>query len=139
MRQKGGIMASGERAGRVKSAEAVARQTVAAGTATEMQVLIGPDDGAPNFAMRRFIMGEGGGMPLHTNEVEHEQYVLAGRAQIGIGDRTVEVETGDVIFIPARQPHFYKVLEAPFEFLCLVPVGEDQIRLIENREKDPAA
>ena len=55
------------------------------------------------------------------------------------GDRTVEVETGDVIFIPARQPHFYKVLEAPFEFLCLVPFGEDQIRLMENREEDPTA
>jgi quercetin dioxygenase-like cupin family protein len=130
-------MASGERAGRVKSAEAVARQTVAAGTATEMQVLIGADDGAPNFVMRRFIMGQGGGMPLHTNEVEHEQYVLTGRAQIGIGERTVEVEAGDVIFIPARQPHFYKVLEAPFEFLCLVPVGHDHIRLIENPEEDP--
>ena len=36
--------------------------------------LIGEKDKAPNFAMRRFIMGRGGGMPLHTNTVEHEQY-----------------------------------------------------------------
>ena len=36
----------------------------------------------PHFAMRRFTMGEGGGMPLHTNRVEHEQYVLAGRARV---------------------------------------------------------
>ena len=100
--------------------------------------LIGPEDGAPNFAMRRFIMGAGGGMPRHTNEVEHEQYVLQGRARIGIGERVVEVEAGDVVYIPARQPHFYEVLEAPFEFLCVVPNREDEIRLVDDGEQDAA-
>lgn len=120
---------------RVKKSAAVDRQPVAAGTATEMQMLIGPEDGAANFAMRRFIMGEGGGMPRHTNEVEHEQFVLKGRARIGIADRILEVEAGDVVYIPARQPHFYEVLEAPFEFLCMVPNQEDQIRILEEPEK----
>jgi len=63
-------------AGVVKQAGAVPRQYVSAGTATETQVLLGPDDGAPHFAMRRFIMGAGGGMPRHTNAVEHEQLSL---------------------------------------------------------------
>ena len=40
-------------------------QDVAAGKDTKIQVLIGPDQG-PNFALRRFIMEPGGGMPLHT-------------------------------------------------------------------------
>ena len=44
----------------VKRAEEVEKKVVAAGTATEVQVLVGPGDGAPNFALRRFIMGEGG-------------------------------------------------------------------------------
>lgn len=131
-------MATGDQGGRVKSADAVERCSVAAGAATEMQVLIGPEDGAPNFAMRRFIMGIGGGIPRHTNEVEHEQYVLAGRARIGIGDRVVEVETGDVVYIPARQPHFYEVLEAPFEFLCMVPNRKDEIRLVDGGAQDVA-
>ncbi|NIM62237.1 MAG: cupin domain-containing protein, partial [Acidobacteria bacterium] len=65
--------------------------SVPAGTATETQVLLGPDDGAPHFAMRRFIMGAGGGMPRHTNAVEHEQYVLRGRARVGIGEDVHEV------------------------------------------------
>ncbi|MCA9739297.1 MAG: cupin domain-containing protein, partial [Gemmatimonadetes bacterium] len=52
-------------------------QTVKAGTGAQMQVLIGSDQG-PHFAMRRFVMDPGGGMPLHTNAVEHEQYVLGG-------------------------------------------------------------
>ena len=124
---------------RVKQSAAVDRQKVAAGTATEMQVLIGPEEGAPNFSMRRFIMGEGGGMPRHTNEVEHEQYVLAGRARVGIGDEILEVAAGDVVYIPARQPHFYEVLEAPFEFLCMVPNRDDRIELIDDPPRDSSA
>ena len=116
----------------VKRSAAVERQAVAAGEATEVQVLIGPADGAPNFSMRRFIMGAGGGMPRHTNEVEHEQYVLAGRARVGIGDEVFEVESGDVVYIPAATPHFYEVMDAPFEFLCIVPNTPDTVRILEE-------
>jgi quercetin dioxygenase-like cupin family protein len=115
----------------VKPADAVERRTVAAGTATETQVLIGAGDGAPNFAMRRFTMGEGGGMPRHTNRVEHEQYVLRGRARIGIGDAVHEVGAGDVLYIPAGTPHSYQVVEAPFEFLCMVPNAPDEIEILD--------
>ncbi len=116
--------------GVVKRSEAVGRSDVTAGTATQMQVLIGPQDGAPNFAMRRFIMGEGGGVPAHTNKVEHEQYVLRGRAEVGIGDKVYEVQSGDVVYIPAGAPHYYKVREAPFEFLCMVPNTPDQLKIL---------
>ena len=71
-------------------------------------------------------------MPNHTNSVEHEQYVLAGRARIGIGSDEFEVERGNVVFIPAGVPHWYKSIgEESFEFLCLVPNGEDTITLVE--------
>jgi quercetin dioxygenase-like cupin family protein len=105
---------------------------VKAGTAAEMQVLVGPDQGAPHFAMRRFIMGPGGGMPLHTNEVEHEQYVLRGRARVRIGDAVHEVARDHTLYIPAGAPHSYEVVEAPFEFLCVVPNGPDQIRIVDQ-------
>jgi quercetin dioxygenase-like cupin family protein len=117
--------------GVVKRASEVERQKVEAGTATETQVLLAAGDGAPNFAMRRFIMGEGGGMPTHTNQVEHEQFVLRGRARVGIGERVVEVGPEDVLYIPAGTPHFYEVLEAPFEFLCMVPNSPDRIEILE--------
>ncbi len=101
---------------------------VAAGIDTEVQVLIGPDTG-PNFALRRFVMQPGGGMPLHTNDVEHEQYVLRGRARVRIGDNTHRVKKGDVVFIPAGTPHSYEALgDEPFEFLCSVPNAPDTIR-----------
>lgn len=115
----------------VKRADGVERTEISAGRATQTQVLLGAEDGVPNFAMRRFIMGEGGGMPRHTNTVEHEQYVLRGRARVGIGDAVHEVGPDTVLYIPAGAPHFYEVVEAPFEFLCLVPHAPDRIEILD--------
>lgn len=115
-----------------KHAAKLPADTVAAGKGTARQVLIGPDE-APNFAMRRFIMQPGGGMPLHTNAVEHEQYVLRGRARVTIGGRVIEVARDDVVYIPAGVPHSYESTgEEPFEFLCVVPNQADQITLVEE-------
>ena len=116
----------------VKKSAGVVRKQVAAGTDTSSQVLLGPEDGVPNFAMRRFTMGAGGGMPRHTNSVEHEQFVLRGRARISVGDQVFEVGPEDVLYIPAGAPHDYQVLEAPFEFLCVVPNLPDQVQLLDE-------
>lgn len=116
----------------VRPASAVPTNQVKAGTATEMQVLVGPAQGDTSFALRRFIMGAGGGMPLHTNRVEHQQYVLRGRARIRIGDDVHEVAADHTLFIPAGVPHSYEVVEAPFEFICVVPDAPDTIELVEG-------
>ncbi len=118
--------------GVVRKADKVAREKIAAGKATEYQVLLGDKEGMPNFAMRRFIMGAGGGMPRHTNTVEHEQYVLKGRARVTIGEDVHEVSAGSILYIPAGAPHDYKVIEAPFEFLCMVPNKEDRIEICDE-------
>lgn len=116
----------------VKHANELPADEVKAGTGTRRQILIGPDEG-PHFAMRRFIMEPGGGMPRHTNTVEHEQYVLRGRATIGIGDAVVEVNEDDVVFIPAGVPHWYRAEgHEPFEFICVVPNKPDSIELLEQ-------
>ena len=107
-------------------------EVVPAGSRTTRQVLIGPDQG-PNFALRKFTMEPGGGMPLHTNTVEHEQYVLRGRARVRIGDEVHEVKAGDVVYIPGGTPHSYDAEgDEPFEFLCVVPNGPDSIDLVEE-------
>ncbi len=113
----------------VRTAEGVSFRPVTSGTGAQMQVLIGTEEGAPHFAMRRFRMQAGGGMPLHTNEVEHEQYVLRGRARVRTGHETHEVTAGSVLYIPAGVPHSYEVVEGPFEFLCMVPNLKDEIRI----------
>ena len=115
----------------VKSARAVPMEPVAAGEGTRMQVLLGPEDGAPNFVLRRFRMEKGGGIPVHTNDVEHEQYVLEGRARVTVGGVAHEVGRDDTLYIPAGIPHSYEVLEGPFEFLCVVPNAPDRIHFPE--------
>ncbi|MSR35739.1 MAG: cupin domain-containing protein [Gemmatimonadetes bacterium] len=121
----------------LKHADNVAEEPVGAGKGTTRQVLIGPDEG-PNFALRRFIMQPGGGMPRHTNTVEHEQYVLRGHARIGIGEAVMEVKADDVVFIPAGTPHWYEALgEETFEFLCVVPNGPDKIEVLKEGERAP--
>jgi len=114
----------------VRHVDAVPSEPVKAGTGTTRQVLIGSDEG-PNFALRRFVMEPGGGMPRHTNTVEHEQYVLRGAATITLGDEVHEVKKGDVVYIPAGMPHSYRAEGAePFEFLCIVPNQPDVISLV---------
>lgn len=101
-----------------------------AGRGVSMKMLLAPDE-SPNFAMRNFIIEAGGHMPLHTNTVEHEQYVLSGRAQVVIGDKTIEAGAGDVLLIPAGVPHSYETLgEEAYSFLCLVPKGVDVIEVL---------
>jgi quercetin dioxygenase-like cupin family protein len=115
----------------VKHAHAIEPKAVDAGTNVTMQVLISPEEG-PHFAMRRFVIRPGGGMPNHTNLVEHEQYVLNGHARIGIGPDIFEVRPGDVVFIPAEVPHWYQNTgDEPFEFLCLVPNKPDAITILD--------
>jgi quercetin dioxygenase-like cupin family protein len=116
----------------VKNERDVEAKPVAAGRDTTIQVLISSQEG-PNFALRKFSMQKGGGMPRHTNTVEHEQYVLRGQARIGIGEQTHDVKQGDVVFIPAGVVHYYENTgEEPFEFLCIIPNREDKITIVDK-------
>src|SRR5512147_3016047 len=117
----------------IKHSTDVEAKNVAAGKDTTIQVLISAQEG-PNFALRKFAMQPGGGMPRHTNTVEHEQYVLRGHARIGIGEQVMEVKADDVVFIPAGTPHWYEALGSePFEFLCIVPNLPDKIEVLKDQ------
>lgn len=116
----------------VKSSESFPLEPVGAGAGTSRSVLIGPGD-APHFALRRFVMEPSGGMPRHTNTVEHEQYILKGGAEVGIGEEVYQVKEGDVVFIPEGVPHWYKAdSETGFEFLCIVPNKQDTIEILDT-------
>lgn len=116
----------------VKHADDVEAKNVTAGKDTTIQILISSLEG-PNFALRKFSMQKGGGMPRHTNTVEHEQYILRGQATITIGDNTLQVKSGDVVFIPEGTIHSYQNMsEEPFEFLCIIPNKEDKITIVDE-------
>jgi quercetin dioxygenase-like cupin family protein len=113
-----------------KQIDAIEATPQKAGQGVRMKMLLSPDE-APHFAMRNFTIDAGGHMPLHTNTVEHEQYVISGRARVIIGDRTIEAGAGDVLLIPAGVPHSYETLgDEAYSFLCLIPKGEDKIELL---------
>ena len=116
----------------VKHAKDIETKNVTAGRDTTIQVLISSQEG-PNFALRKFSMKKGGGMPRHTNTLEHEQYILRGQATITLGDETHHVKTGDVVLIPEGVIHSYQNTgEEPFEFLCIIPNKEDKIVVVDE-------
>ncbi|NHN46412.1 cupin domain-containing protein [Halostella sp. JP-L12] len=117
----------------VRSADDVEYESVDAADGLAKGVLVGEDHGAPNFAIRQFTLDPGAEVPEHTNEVEHEQYVLEGEYVVGIGDEEHEVSAGDSLLIPAGTVHWYRnESDDPGAFLCAVPNGDDEIRLVES-------
>ncbi|ELY64117.1 cupin domain-containing protein [Natronococcus jeotgali] len=117
---------------RVRRRNEIEYEPVDAADGLEKGVLIDESDGAPNFAIRRFVLEAGAEVPEHTNAVEHEQYVLEGEYTVGIGDEEREVEAGDSLLIPAGTVHWYRNEgEEPGAFLCAVPNGDDEIELLE--------
>jgi quercetin dioxygenase-like cupin family protein len=115
----------------VKRIDSITAETVQSGVGVTKKVLISHEE-APNFAMRCFEIQPGGSMPNHTNQVEHEQFVLSGSAKIGIGEEIVEVKKDDIVFIPADVPHWYRNSgDEPFIFLCLVPNKPDVTTILK--------
>ena len=116
----------------LKRAETVDAETVDAAEGLTKRVLLDESDGAPTFAMRRFELAVDSAVPRHTNELEHEQYVLAGEYVVGIDDREHTVGPGDALLIPAGVEHWYRNEgDDPGSFICVVPNGDDAIELSE--------
>jgi quercetin dioxygenase-like cupin family protein len=130
----------------VRRGETIEYETVEAAEGLQKGVLVGASDGGGNLAIRRFTLAPGAEVPRHTNEIEHEQYVLTGEYTVGIGeasetprtdgeavdeDKEYTVSAGDAIHIPAGAVHWYRNEgDAEGAFLCAVPTGDDEIRLV---------
>jgi quercetin dioxygenase-like cupin family protein len=116
----------------VRRADDIEYEEVAAADGLEKGVLIDEACGAPNFAIRRFTLAPGAEVPKHTNEVEHEQYVLKGEYVAGIGEEEHTVSAGDSLLIPAGTVHWYRNTgDEEGAFICAVPNGNDDIELVE--------
>lgn len=117
----------------VKRGSDIEYESVGAAEGMKKGVLVSDADGAPNFAIRRFTLDAGASVPKHTNEVEHEQYVLEGTYTVGIGDEEYEVSAGDSLLIPAGVVHWYRNEGSETgAFLCAVPNGDDSIELVDE-------
>ena len=116
----------------IRRSEEIEYEEVGAADGMSKGVLIDEERGAPNFAIRRFELDAGASVPEHTNEVEHEQYVLSGEYVVGIEDEEYTVSEGDSLLIPAGVVHWYRNEgDEPGAFICAVPNGDDEIELVE--------
>ena len=116
----------------VRRAADVEYESVDAADGLLKGVLINESHGAPTLAIRRFTLEPGGEVPRHTNEIEHEQYVLEGEYVVGIEDTEYTVSAGDSIHIPAGTVHWYRNPgDEEGAFICAVPTGDDDIQLVE--------
>lgn len=111
----------------VRAADGAPKKPVAKGIGAFVQVLIGPEDGAPNFILRRFTIEPGGRIPAHRHPaIEHEQFVLQGRMVLSLDGEEREVAAGEAVFIPAGVAHEYENRSSePVEFLCVIPKTND--------------
>ncbi len=110
----------------VKTKGEVEAKPVETAVKTEIEWLIDRHDGAPNFELRKFRIRPGGSIPRHYHpDIEHEQYVLSGDYEVGLGKEVHRVKAGDSLYIPAGTVHWYKNAgKKDAEFLCIVPKKE---------------
>lgn len=109
---------------KVERTEQVAANQVDMPGATGCQVrwLVGQPDGAPNFAMRQFIVEPGGHTPKHSHPYEHEIYILEGAGVAMEGDAEHPIVAGDFLYVRPDEVHqFLNTSDAPLKFLCMVP------------------
>ena len=94
-----------------------------------MRMLIGPDDGAPNFHMRHFTVEPGGHSPHHQHDYEHEVLILSGTGVLKTDQGDQPLAANDVVFVPPNDKHqFRNTGEQPLEFICLIPAPQDCAR-----------
>ena len=92
-----------------------------AGTGSR-QVLIGPADGADNFALRYFAVPPGAASSLDTHAHDHGVFVLHGAGRVLLGDTVHAIAAGDVVYVGPHETHRFEAAgDEPLGFLCVVP------------------
>lgn len=91
------------------------------------RVVIGPNEGAPNFVMRVFEVAPGHTSPDHAHPWEHEIFILAGTgAARGEDGRETAFGEGSALFVPAGEKHcLINKGSENLRFICVVPAGMD--------------
>ncbi len=90
-----------------------------------MAVMVGREDGAPNFALRQIRVESGGHTPRHSHDYEHEVFIVSGSGTILLEGSERPLRAGDVVYVPADEEHQFKASDQGLRFLCLVPVSRN--------------
>jgi len=91
-----------------------------------MAMMVGREDGAPNFSMRQFRVEPGGHTPRHAHDYEHEVLVLAGAGTALLQGQDRPIGAGDVLYVPADSEHQFRADQGQeLRFICLVPASRN--------------
>lgn len=90
-----------------------------------MAVMVGREDGAPNFALRSFNVEPKGHSPRHAHDYEHEVVIMDGGGEVLLEGEYRPIKKGDVIYVPADEEHQFRAGDTGLSFLCLVPVSRN--------------
>lgn len=86
------------------------------------QILLGPDDGAPHFAVRVFQIPPGQSSNDEAHPHDHGVFVMRGRARVLLGDALHDVGPGDLVWVAPDERHRIDSLGPDtLQFLCVVP------------------
>lgn len=84
------------------------------------RLLIGEEDGAPNFAMRLISFQAGGRSPHHSHDFEHETFIVDGSGAVEIDGELTKLTKGDAVYVPANAVHHFEADDG-MEMICVVP------------------
>jgi quercetin dioxygenase-like cupin family protein len=93
--------------------------------------LIDTTDGADRFVLSLFELRPNGSTPPHYHEWEHEVFILEGAMQLLLPheEKAVDLQAGDVVFIPRNEPHgFATSSDQTCRFLVVAPTERPPIR-----------
>ena len=84
-------------------------------------VLVGPNEGAPNFVIRYFHVPVGDNTFYDQHPHEHGIVILHGKARVQIKDDFYELGPLDAIFISGNDIHqLVNIGDTPLGFLCVI-------------------
>lgn len=90
--------------------------------AVTARVALGKADGAPNFCMRVFEIGEGGYTPLHRHDWEHEIFVHSGEGELFGNGAWHPFRSGMAVLVaPGEEHQIRNSGSGVLTFVCLVP------------------
>jgi mannose-6-phosphate isomerase-like protein (cupin superfamily) len=78
----------------------------------------------PSMSLGLYILPTGGTDPQSPHHEDEVYYVLAGKAQIQVGEESQPVRTGSVVFVAKGVPHKFHDIEEELQILVFFAPAE---------------
>lgn len=78
---------------------------------------------------------EGAGPPPHTHPWDEAYYVVSGKLEVLMGDRTVTLAAGELVFLPRGTVHNFRIAQDGTSFLSMNS-GRGAARFFEELDRE---